>query len=90
MHNGMLQQEKGKPKQFIPPFIHCPKCGEQIQIRLITDPFKIQQLINSGYDEGGIGLCKCGVHVVIFHQPLPAHPSFYILVDVYSLSPEGG
>jgi len=79
----MLHKDGEKLIQFIPPVIHCPKCGREVQIQLITDPFKLKQLKNSGYDEGGIGVCECGVHMIVFHQPLPAHPSFYILIDVY-------
>ena len=86
MSVGTFQSEKIRPKQFIPPFIYCPKCGGEIQIRLIKDPFKIQKMAESGFDEGGVGVCKCGVHVIIFHQPLPASPSFYILVDIYQTS----
>lgn len=85
----MSAQRTEKPERLVPIFIHCPKCGKEIQIRVITEPFKVQQLKSSGFDEGGVGMCACGVQVVIFHQPLPAHPSFYILVDVYETGSGG-
>jgi hypothetical protein len=78
-------QKTAEPERLIPYFIYCPRCGERISIELVTDPFRIQQLRNAGYDEAGKGSCKCGVMVGILHRPLPESPTFTILVDVYQV-----
>jgi hypothetical protein len=78
-------QKAVKPERLIPQFIFCPKCGSEIQIELITDPFRVQQFRKEGFDEAGRGSCKCGVRLGIWHRPLPESPTFTILVDVYQV-----
>lgn len=71
----------------IPPYIYCPRCGDRITLKeIIGDEKKIIE--EQGYDAGARGICRCGVVLVICHQPLPKSPTFSIFIDVYKLSPE--
>lgn len=74
-------------QKYIPPVIFCPRCGEKISLRPI--PLGKNDVIQMhGYDEASRGMCRCGVVLVICHQPLPKSPSFSIFIDVYKLPNE--
>lgn len=71
----------------IPPYIYCPRCGNKIVLREVSGDEK-KALEDQGYDAGARGICRCGVVLVLCHQPLPKSPTFSIFIDVYKFTEE--
>jgi len=72
----------------IPPEVFCPKCGKKNFTKYLKDPIQLNGLTQQGYDEGGHIFCECGVYCAILHRPMPDHPTFTFLIDVYLVEPE--
>lgn len=70
-------------KKLIPNWIYCPKCGNKLNLKEITDPETLRTIKNNGYEEASRGICECGLIAVICYQPLPASPTFSLFFDIY-------
>jgi len=75
------------PKEYIPPFIFCPKCGEKIILKSLPKE-ELDKVRANGYDDAKKGFCRCGVVLVICHLPMPQSPSYSIFLDVYQPTQE--
>lgn len=73
--------------RFIPPYLYCPKCGQKIKLNQLN-PDEMERIKANGYDDGGRGMCKCGVVLIVCHLPIPESPTYSIFFDVYQPTKE--
>ncbi|MEM2607370.1 MAG: hypothetical protein QXH97_00345 [Candidatus Bathyarchaeia archaeon] len=69
-------------REYVPPFIYCPKCGGRVKLKALTDE-EISNIRKEGYDDAKKGACRCGVVLVICHLPIPQSPSYSMFFDLY-------
>ncbi|MEM2365706.1 MAG: hypothetical protein QXL06_02055 [Nitrososphaerota archaeon] len=74
-------------REYIPPYIFCPKCGERIKLKHLSQE-ELNKIKNDGYDDAKRGICRCGVVLVICHLPIPQSPSYSIFFDLYQTTKE--
>jgi len=69
---------------YVPPFIHCPRCGGRIILEeLVGDDLAVIKA--NGYIAGARGVCECGVVAVLCVQEMPRSPTFSLFFDIYAV-----
>ena len=76
--------------KLIPRQIFCPRCGEKVTLKPITEPLDITRLHKKGYIAGANGICKCGAVFALVVQPMPKSPTFTLMFDIYKIEKEKG
>ena len=68
---------------LVPPTVFCPKCGKEVGLSEMRDPQEVMRVIETGYSQGAIGDCECGVSMMLLTKKLPESPTFTVLFNVY-------
>ena len=68
---------------LIPTVIFCPKCGKGVELKEMNEPLEVARLYEAEYSQGARGKCLCGAVIAFLTKPLPAEPTFTILMDIF-------
>lgn len=73
----------GTRKTQLPSALFCPRCNQSMPITRLNEKDFEAMILKQGFDEGGRGICRCGIVAVLCIKNIPKSPTFSLFFDIY-------